>query len=152
MNTRLLKTLLLVTGYLFSPAVFSGDYHSHDSHEHEHEHEKENQHLKTAYTSSKQAWQTLIEVVTTAEKNIASGNFSAVDEQNHTLEELVDYLQHQKPVTDTAQQKRLEGALKQLDSAITELHEQGHNPTQEGLTKTMKKVRGAMKMVEAQHQ
>jgi len=179
MNTRLFNTLLLSTGFLFSPAVFSGENHSHDSQEHqhaqehkhgekehqhekdhqhsqedqhakEHEHAKEHSHEKTTYTSPKQAWQTLIEVVTAVEKNIESSNFRAVDDQNHTLEGLVDYLQHQSPVDDAAKQKRLEGSLKQLKSAIGELHEQGHNPTQEGLTKTMKKVRGAMKMVEAQ--
>ena len=163
MKTRLLNTILLCTSFVFSPVVFSGEGHSHDAPEHKHAEEqiakehthghepaKEHAHGKPAYTSPKEAWQTLNTVVVDIEKNIESSNFRAVDDQNHALEDLIAYLQKHSQIDDVQKQKRLEGALKQLKSAVGELHEQGHHPTQEGLRKTVKRVRGAMKLVEAQ--
>jgi hypothetical protein len=74
-----------------------------------------------------------------------------VDSLNHELQAVVHYLQDNSKAADETKQKRLQGGLKQLSVAVNELHEQGHNPTKEGLEKTLKKVRGAMKMAQTQY-
>lgn len=143
MKKYLLLSTVLVTALTFSVPVLAGSEHDHE--------DKAAAHAYKDYGSVGDAWKVLDDTVTKAETSVASGDFKTVDGLNHELETVVHYLQDNSKASDETKQKRLQGGLKQLAVAVNELHEQGHNPTKEALEKTLKKVRGAMKMAETQY-
>ena len=139
-------------------ALASSDHHHEEesksvtaTHEHEHEHEQEQEHEHGHYASVEAAWKQLNDTVTQAEALVVEGNFKTIDTLNHEIELVVHYLQDNAQVTEVAAQTRLEGGLKQLSFAADRLHKEAHTPTREVLEKTLKKLRGSMKVVEAQY-
>ena len=93
-------------------------------------------------------WANLQTTVEQLELEVSQASFNKVDQHNHTLEKLVEDLKLKEPHTNPNRQRRFKGALLQLERAVSEIHEQGHNATKEGLTKALSKLRGAMRMVE----
>ncbi len=159
MKKHLLLSTILTAALAFSVPALAGSGHDHGDKAAAHgdhgaaepaEPAKE-AHPHKDYGSLKDAWKMLDDTVTQAEASVASGDFKTVDGLNHELEAVVHYLQDNSKAPDETKQKRLQGGLKQLAVAVNELHEQGHNPTKEALEKTLKKVRGAMKMAETQY-
>ena len=156
MKKHLLLSTMLTVSLAFSASALAGSGHDHGDKaaahsDHGAAEPVKDSHAHKDFGSLKDAWKTLTDTVTKAEVSVASGDFKTVDGLNHELEAVVHYLQDNSKADDETKQKRLKGGLKQLVVAANELHEQGHNPTKEGLEKTLKKVRGAMKMVETQY-
>lgn len=156
MKNHLLFSTMLTAALAFSVPALAGSGHDHGDKtaghsDHGTAEPAKDAHAHKDFGSLKDAWKALDYTVTKAEASVASGDFKTVDSLNHELEAVVHYLQDNSKAADEIKQKRLQGGLKQLSVAVNELHEQGHNPTKEGLEKTLKKVRGAMKMAETQY-
>lgn len=156
MKKYLLLSTILTAALAFSVPALAGSGHDHGDKaaahsDHGAAEPAKDAHAHKDFGSLKDAWKTLDDTVAKAEASVASGDLKTVDGLNHELEAVVHYLQDNSKAADETKQKRLQGGLKQLSVAIGELHEQGHNPTKEGLEKTLKKVRGAMKMAETQY-
>jgi hypothetical protein len=156
MKKTLLLSTMLTAIIAFSVPVLAGSGHDHGDKtaahsDHSAVEPEKDAHAHKDFGSLKDAWKALDDTVTKAETSVTSGDFNAIDDLNHELEAVVHYLQDNSKAADETKQKRLQGGLKQLVVAVNELHEQGHNPTKEGLEKTLKKVRGAMKMAETHY-
>jgi hypothetical protein len=126
-----------------TPAAETHDDHGHDN-------TAKEEHAHKDYGSVKEAWNVLNNTLTQAEAAVAGGDLKAVDSLSHELENVLHYLQDNAKAADGAKQKRLDGALKQLGKAANDLHEHSHAPAKETLEKTLKNLRGAMKLAEAQ--
>jgi hypothetical protein len=156
MKKHLLLSTVLTAALAFSVPALAGSGHDHGDKAAAHSdhgtvESAKDAHAHKDYGSVKDAWRTLGDTVAKAEASVTSSDFKTVDGLNHELEAVVHYLQDNSKAADETKQKRLQGGLKQLSVAVYELHEQGHNPTKEELEKTLKKVRGAMKMAETQY-
>jgi Skp family chaperone for outer membrane proteins len=146
MKTQFLLSTILTAALAFSTSALAGSNHDHGLAD-----TTKDAHAHKDFGSVKDAWKTLDDTVTKAEASVTSGDFKTIDGLNHELEAVLHYLQDNSKAADETKQKRLQGGLKQLSVAVDQLHEQGHNPTKEGLEKTLKRVRGAMKMAETQY-
>lgn len=156
MKKHLLLSTILTAALAFSVPAFAGSGHDHGDKaaahgDHGAAEPAKDAHPHKDYGSLKDAWKMLDDTVTKAEVSVTSGDFKTVDGLNHEMEAVVHYLQDNSKAADETKKKRLQGGLKQLAVAVNELHEQGRNPTKEALEKTLKKVRGAMKMAETQY-
>jgi|GEM_PF-5302720 len=148
-------SVLTILFLIVSSTACAGPGHDHDS-DTEHDHSKETHHHNEDTTESasshslKELRSELGETAKAIKAALAEESYKEIDDLNHKLEGLVDNFLAANPYTEQMQKKRFEGAVTQLKRASDELHEQGHHPTQDGISSALRKLEGAMQMLDLQ--
>lgn len=141
MNRKLLP-LVVFTLLAFAQSNWAGGSHSHG-----HSHGK----LPEVPQTVPGAWKTIQDNVAKIEKANEKKDFKTIHTAEPYVQAGIKVLQSKSTMVEAANQKRLQGALKQASKAGHNLHHAADHGSQKGVSKGLKQLQGALKLVAAQY-
>lgn len=104
-----------------------------------------------SFSSVGQAWKAVETAIENSEKSIEAGNFKPIHEATEQMDGALKYLQAAGGIADNDKKMRAEAALKQMLALSGELHVAADAGDAAKSSQTLKKLQGAMKLVEIQY-
>ncbi len=103
------------------------------------------------FKTTGQAWLAVTKSVEEASSALAAGNLAPIHGATETLDGALRYLQTAGGIADPDKQMRAEAALKQMLTLSAELHASADAGNADKSAAALKKLQGAMKLVEVQY-